>query len=67
MSSQETGSLPACRWLSTAYCACGHSPDDHQAIVFRPACIDPGRVLFEGILGGCERPGLPLRRVRQAR
>lgn len=37
-----------------AECRCGHGPDDHRAVVFKPICIDPGnRVLFEGTLGGC--------------
>lgn len=40
------------RWK--AGCQCGHSPDHHDAVVFQVACIDPSRVLFEGVLGGCQ-------------
>ena len=59
MSGQETTGLPDCRWLSNAYCTCNHSPDDHAPIVHRPVCLDPGRVLFEGMLGRCESGGCP--------
>ena len=37
-----------------AACVCDHGAGQHDAVVVKPICIDPGnRVLFEGTLGRC--------------
>jgi hypothetical protein len=40
--------------IGWALCVCGHGAVHHEAVVLTPICVElSGRVLFEGILGGC--------------
>jgi hypothetical protein len=43
---------------------CPHLPDEHQAVIVKPICVDGplhARVLFEGMLGGCTVEGCDCR------
>lgn len=43
-------------WAPSANCP--DAPEDHEAVIVRPICIDPpARVLFEGTLGACKVDG----------
>jgi len=46
---------------------CPHLPDEHQAVIIKPICIDPpARVLFEGTLGECTADGCGCSLYRRA-
>lgn len=50
-----------------ANCACGHGPESHDAVVVKPICVErSGRVLFEGVLGGCVDCGCVGHELRSA-
>ncbi len=52
-------------WAPCANCPC--TPDEHEAVILKPVCIDPpARVLFLGTLGGCTTGGCGCRMYERA-